>query len=154
MARAWNFVPRIAIFLAGVVAGAIAGSRRERDYTPEIQDLKQSLADLESRVATQNAATAGRFEQVQARLEEHTAKLADMPSTSHIVAAMEQLLSRTMTSLDERLSAQAHSIEVLKTTVAQTDGLLERVLESLDLLQSHSESADLTASSLLEKPTV
>jgi len=154
MSRNWNTVPRIAIFLAGVAAGALTVSRRERfaSSAQEIQDLKQALANLESRVAAQNSATAERFERAHALLEEHTTKLADMPSTSQIVTAMEQLLSRTMTSLDDRLNAQAHSIEVLKTTVSQTDGLLERVLESLDSLQSYSESADLAASSFLEKP--
>ena len=55
---------------------------------------------------------------------------------------MEQLLTKTMSSLDDRLSTQAHSIEVLKTTVSQTDGLLERVLESLDSLQTFTEPAD------------
>jgi uncharacterized coiled-coil protein SlyX len=40
-----------------------------------------------------------------------------------------------MQPLNQRLSTQADSIELLKTTVAQTDGLLERVLESLDALR-------------------
>ena len=48
----------------------------------------------------------------------------------------------TMASLDERLSSQAQSIEGLKTTVSQTDGLLERVLESLDTLQGYGEPAE------------
>jgi uncharacterized coiled-coil protein SlyX len=55
---------------------------------------------------------------------------------------MEQLLSKTMASLDDRLTTQARSIEVLKTTVSQTDSLLERVLESLDSLQTLSDPAD------------
>ena len=76
------------------------------------------------------------FARLRRRLEEHAAKLEDVPSTSQIVAAMEQLLTKTMSSLDDRLSTQAHSIEVLKSTVSQTDSLLERVLESLDSLQS------------------
>ncbi len=66
---------------------------------------------------------------------------------------MEQLLSKTMSSLDERLTTQAHSIEVLKTTVSQTDSLLERVLESLDSLQSYSEETE-AADALLQRPAV
>jgi hypothetical protein len=54
---------------------------------------------------------------------------------------MEALLSKTMSSLDERLSSQAHSIEVLKTTVSQTDELLERVLESIDSLRQSEEES-------------
>ena len=84
-----------------------------------------------------------RFSQVEARLEEHSAKLKDVPSTTQIVAAMEQLLVKTMSSLDDRLRTQAHSIEVLKATVSQTDSLLERVLESLDSLQACSDPAEL-----------
>jgi uncharacterized coiled-coil protein SlyX len=67
---------------------------------------------------------------------------------------MEQLLSKTMTSLDDRLTTQAHSIEVLKTTVSQTDSLLERVLESLDSLQSYTDPAELSDDVLLARPAV
>jgi uncharacterized coiled-coil protein SlyX len=156
MARVWNYVPRVAIFLAGIAAGALTSSRRDRNGAdPEaIQELKRSLAGLESRLATQESAYTGRLSQVDARLDDHFKRLSDVPATSQIVAAMEQLLSKTMASLDDRLSTQAHSIEVLKATVSQTDSLLERVLESLDSLQSYSESSDLQAGSLLEKPIV
>ncbi|HJT89248.1 MAG TPA: hypothetical protein VJ732_15380 [Bryobacteraceae bacterium] len=155
MPRVINFVPRVAIFLAGMAAGVLTAPRRERGAAePEgLLNLQRSLAELESRLAAQQAASTTRFGAIEARLEEHTAKLADMPSTSQIVAAMEQLLSKTMVSLDERLTAQAHSIEVLKTTVSQTDSLLERVLESLDSLQV-SDTGDLPADSLLERPAV
>jgi hypothetical protein len=57
---------------------------------------------------------------------------------------MEQLIARTMTSLDDRLTNQAHSIEVLKATVSQTDSLLERVLESLDSLQNYAAPLELS----------
>jgi uncharacterized coiled-coil protein SlyX len=79
--------------------------------------------------------------------------LGEVPSTAQIVAAMEQLLSKTMASLDDRLSTQAHSIEVLKTTVSQTDSLLERVLESLDSLQTYTDPAAL-GEDLFLHPTV
>jgi len=158
MAREINYLPRIAIFLAGIAAGALTSARRERrgDGVPAaaLDELKSSLANLESRLSAQDSATAERFTKVEARLEEHSAKLAEVPSTAQIVAAMEQLLSKTMTSLDERLTTQAHSIEVLKTTVSQTDSLLERVLESLDSLQTYTEPADLSDDVLLSRPAV
>jgi chromosome segregation ATPase len=144
MSRVLNNVPRFAIFLAGVAAAAVTLPRRDRRAAdPAVADeWKRSLESLEARVQAREAADAARFAQVETRLDEHAAKLADVPSTSQIVAAMEQLLTKTMSSLDDRLSTQAHSIEVLKTTVSQTDGLLERVLESLDSLQSFTEPAD------------
>ena len=158
MARDIDYLPRIAIFLAGIAAGAFASARRERGGAgmapAAVQDLKTSLANLEARLAAQDTATSERFAKVETRLEEHGAKLAEVPSTAQIVAAMEQLLSKTMTSLDERLTTQAHSIEVLKTTVSQTDSLLERVLESLDSLQTYTDPGDLTDDVLLSRPAV
>jgi hypothetical protein len=58
-----------------------------------------------------------------------------------------------MATLDDRLTTQAHSIEVLKTTVSQTDSLLERVLESLDSLQTYTEPA-VVAEDMFLHPTV
>jgi len=54
--------------------------------------------------------------------------------------------------MDDRLSSQAHSIEVLRTTVSQTDSLLERVLESLDSFQAYSDPNELVADSVLHRP--
>jgi chromosome segregation ATPase len=144
MSRVLNNVPRLAIFLAGVAAAAVTLPRRDRrGANPAIPDeWKRSLESLEARLQAREAADEARFAQVESRLDDHAAKLADVPSTSQIVAAMEQLLTKTMLSLDDRLSTQAHSIEVLKTTVSQTDSLLERVLESLDSLQTLSDNAD------------
>lgn len=156
MPRTIEYLPRIAIFLAGIAAGALS-SRRERGVGMDpaaIQELKNSFANLETRLTAQDSATAARFTQVEARLEEHSAKLAEVPSTAQIVAAMEQLLSKTMSSLDERLTTQAHSIEVLKTTVSQTDSLLERVLESLDSLQTYTDPSELSEDVLLARPAV
>ena len=142
MPRTFGYIPRLAIFAAGMAAGLLTAARKTATGGKDqasADDLKRSFADLEQRLSAQDSANATRFSQIEAKLEEHTARLADVPSTSQIVAAMEQLLSKTMTSLDSRLTSQAHSIEVLKSTVSQTDSLLEKVLESLDSLQSYSE---------------
>jgi len=154
MSRVLNYVPRVAFFLAGIAAAAITLPRRERTGmdSATTEDLKRSLAGLEARLQTREAADEARFALVEVRLEEHAARLADVPSTSQIVAAMEQLLSKTMASLDDRLTTQAHSIDVLKTTVAQTDSLLERVLESLDSLQTFTDPVDLAGDPLLSQP--
>jgi hypothetical protein len=156
MSRALNFVPRVAIFLAGVAAGAITNYRKERPAgDPEAtQEIKDSIAGLAARLTAQDSAATARFTQIESRLDEHATKLAEMPSTTQIVAAMEQLLSKTMASLDDRLTTQAHSIEVLKTTVSQTDSLLERVLESLDSLQAYTDPAELADDPLLSRPAV
>jgi chromosome segregation ATPase len=145
----------MAIFLAGVAAGAVALQRRKPGMEPEaVEELKRSLAAMDSRLQAKESADQTRFTQIEARLEEHSARLADVPSTTQIVAAMEQLLSKTMSSLDDRLTTQAQSIETLRVTVSQTDGLLERVLESLDSLQNYSESSEYTEDPLLSRPAV
>ena len=102
-------------------------------------------------MASQESASEARFARIEAKLEDHATRLADVPSTSQIVTAMEQILARTMSSLDDRLNSQARSIDTLKTTVAQTDSLLERVLESLDSLQSYTERDELSEDPLLHK---
>jgi chromosome segregation ATPase len=161
MTRALNFVPRAAFFLAGAAVAALTLPLRDRAAgmdPAQTQDLKRSLADLEARLdarmQAREAADSARLAAIEVRLEEHTTRLADVPSTGQIVAAMEQLLSKTMASLDDRLSAQARSIDVLKTTVSQTDSLLERVLESLDSLQTFSDPTEFAEDPLLSRPAV
>ncbi|MBZ5617214.1 MAG: hypothetical protein LAQ69_00580 [Acidobacteriia bacterium] len=156
MEKGISLVPRVVIFLAGVAAGALTLSRRAKGGAVDraaTEDLKNSIASLENRLAAQESANASRFTKIEARIEEQAGKLAEVPSTAQIVAAMEQLLSKTMASLDDRLTVQAHSIEVLKTTVSQTDSLLERVLESLDSLQTSSDTSGIGDDVLLH-PTV
>ena len=151
MSRILNYAPRVAIFLAGVAAAAITLPRRPGGGmdSATADELKRSLAGLEVRLQDRETADATRFAQVESRLEEHAARLADVPSTGQIVAAMEQLLAKTMASLDDRLTTQANSIDVLKTTVSQTDSLLERVLESLDSLQTFTDPVDIATDPLL-----
>src|SRR5205823_1207440 len=118
-----------------------------------MEDLKNSVANLEARLQSRESANAARLDQIETRLAAHSASLADVPSTSQIVAAMEQLLSKTMAGLDERLTTHARSIDVLKSAVSQTDSLLQRVLESLDTLQG-SDPAEFDRDPLLSRPAV
>jgi len=127
-------VPRAAFLLAGIAAGAMSRVFKSADEQESAQ-LRKSIADLEGQLANQKALQDNRLNKLEVRVAEHEQRLNDVPSTSQIVVAMEALLSKTMASLDARLSAQAHSIDVLKTTVSQTDELLERVLESIDSLR-------------------
>jgi hypothetical protein len=152
MSKETRILSEVGMFLAGVAAATLL-TRRRRDPEPPppaassdpvpAGDWQSAIAALEGRLAAQETVNATRFGHLESRLDEQANKLTEMPTTQQIVGAMEQLISRTMSSLDERLTTQAHSIEVLQTTVSQTDGLLERVLESLDSMQSYSESLDL-----------
>ena len=140
MPRSPFSLPRLGFFLAGVVAGAVVRSRKRGGETDRtVRELKQSVAALEARLASQESLVTAQLQSVETRIEAHAAKLDTIPSTSEIVEAMETLLAKTLSGLDQRLGAQADSIEVLQTAVSQTDGLLEKVLESLDLLHAGSE---------------
>jgi uncharacterized coiled-coil protein SlyX len=131
-------MPRAALLLAGVAAGAMTRIFKSADDR-DLAQLKKSIAALEGRLANQEVLHDNRLNQLETKVVEHEQRLNDVPSTSQIVEAMEALLSKTMTSLDARLSAQAHSIDVLKTTVSQTDELLEKVLESIDRLKQDED---------------
>ncbi len=148
------YVSGIAIFLAGVAAGALTmGRRRERrESDSAVAGLTQSIVKLETRLSAQESTVADRVQQMGALLDEQAAQLAEIRSTPEIVRTMEQILAWSMASLDDRLSNQAHSIEVLRATVSQTDILLERVLESLDSLQPCSESNEPAAETEFQRP--
>ncbi len=155
-----NILSGVGFFVAGVLAAGLLAGRRKEDLAPAAtpgqaplrgsEDSSRAIADLDRRLAAQEAATTERFAAIEAKIGEQAARLSDLPSTQQIVSAMEHLITRTMTSLDERLTNQAHSIEVLKGTVSQTDNLLERVLESLDSLQTYAEPLELTDDPLRE----
>ena len=136
---------RAAFLVAGLAVGAASRVFVDSRRAAEIATLKRSLAEAEGRFADRQAAWDDTLARIEQRLDAHEGKLNDMPSAAQIVSAMDELLSKTMQSLNQRLTTQADSIDLLKTTVAQTDGLLERVLESLDALRqapdSHAEAS-------------
>jgi uncharacterized coiled-coil protein SlyX len=158
MRKDLNILSELAIFVTGALAvglltGRKGGASAQGDPA-SVAELRKALGDLESRVAGQESTSAQRLGQLEAKIEETTAKLTEVPSTQQIVDAMETLLQKTMASLDERLTTQAQSIEVLKTTVSQTDSLLERVLESLDSLQTYAEPVEMVEDTLLHRTAV
>ena len=148
------YVSGIAIFLAGVAAGALTmGRRRElRESDSAVAGLKQSIVKLETRLSAQESTVADRVQQMGARLDEQGAQLAEIRSAPEVIRTMEQILAWSMASLDDRLSNQAHSIEALRATISETDILLERVLESLDSLQPRSETNEPAAETVFQQP--
>ena len=125
MLRLLARVPRFALIMAGVLAGTVSVLLKAdlSESAPREQHSKPP-EDLERRMAS-----------CERRLEEHEARLNEVPGTAQIVSAMEDLLAQTMNSIDQRLSDHLYSIETLKSTVAKSDELMERVLESIYALQ-------------------
>jgi multidrug resistance efflux pump len=161
MNRASGLLPKLSFFLGGAVLGLFLWSRKTevrsiraqaRADAESVRELRQLLSNLQAGLARQESLSADLLKQLQDRLEELSSRVGETPSTQEIVNAVERLLFRTMTSLDERLSAQAQSIELLKSTISQTDSLLERVLESIDSLEVEGESAVVISQPAIENP--
>jgi DNA anti-recombination protein RmuC len=153
MSKDSHLLSEVGIFLAGAItAGLLTARRTEPRRAPaDAGSVPKGVEEEQNKVTEREAALAARLAKIEERLEQHEARLAEIPSTQQIVAAMEQLISKMVSSLDERFKSQAQSIEALKGSVTETDGLLERVLESLDSLQS-AEPLELTDENLLERP--
>ena len=185
MPRLLGLMKQSALVITGVTIGAaLWKSRSNTSGSGDSGVLKQSVVDLESRLASlengsshfaaeqQNAgnhsaetlravsslesavaALATRYDsrftqidshftQIENRVSDHDAKLRELPSLAQVVSTVEEMLSSTMSGLDQKLSEQVRSIDVLKTTVAQSDELMERVLDSIYSLQSHVSEND------------
>lgn len=162
-----SIIGEVGIFLAGVLAASLWTNRKSAlsaatsgpapcpsSSPPAPESWRRAVSDLERRLTEQETANSARLSKVETKLTEQGARLAELPSSQQIVGVIEQVISRTMSSLDDRLSNQAHSIEVLKNTVSQTDSLLERVLESLDSLQSYADPLELKEEPTLSKKAV
>ena len=161
MFRASRFVPRLTFFFGGAFVGMLlcarrmeAGSNRAKLTADglSLQELRRLVQSVEARLVRQESISADLLTQLENRLEELAARIGETPSTPEIVTAVERLLSRTITGLDDRLSAQAQSIDLLRSTVSQTDSLLERVLESIDSLEVDEEPAVVISRPVLENP--
>jgi uncharacterized coiled-coil protein SlyX len=101
-----------------------------------------AVASLDARVASLATRYDSRLASLETHVANHDAKLKELPTLAQVVSTMEEMLSSTMSGLDQKLSEQVKSIEVLKTTVSQSDELMERVLDSIYSLQSHVAEND------------
>jgi uncharacterized coiled-coil protein SlyX len=101
-----------------------------------------AVSSLEARMASVTNRYDGRFVALETHVAAHDAKLKELPTLAQVVSTMEEMLSSTMSGLDQKLTDQVKSIEVLKTTVSQSDELMERVLDSIYSLQSHVAEND------------
>ena len=119
----------------------------ENDHHSEAMPDKSAetiaaVASLDARVASLATRYDSRLASLETHVANHDAKLKELPTLAQVVSTMEEMLSSTMSGLDQKLSEQVKSIEVLKTTVSQSDELMERVLDSIYSLQSHVAEND------------
>jgi len=101
-----------------------------------------AIATLESTLAALTTRYDDRLAAIDSRLNDHDARFKELPTLAQVVSTMEEMLSATMSDLDSKLFDQVRSIEILRTTVASSDELMSKVLDSIDRLQNHrGESA-------------
>jgi len=122
---------RIAVLIGGFAAGAAL----RRWHKHEAAASQRSLDRLSRELKAQVRAHEFRLDHLEARADIHEAKLKEAPRTAQVLAAIDKSVAKAISGLEARLSAQAQSMETLQLTVSQTDDLLERVLESLDILR-------------------
>jgi len=127
--------------LAALENGGLRIVSDDREHGNAAHTLS-AVASLEASVAALTTRYDGRLTQLESRVGDHDAKLKEVPTLAQVVSTMEAMLSNTMSGLDQKLSEQVRSIDVLKTTVAQSDELMERVLDSIYSLQSHVAEND------------
>jgi uncharacterized coiled-coil protein SlyX len=127
--------------LAALENSGVRFSSEEREHTSSATTFA-AVASLEASVASLTTRYESRLTQLETRVGDHDAKLKEVPTLAQVVSTMEEMLSSTMSGLDNKLSEQVRSIDVLKTTVAQSDELMERVLDSIYSLQSHVAEND------------
>ncbi len=125
---------RVAFVLAGTAAGAVARRLNGRGGS-QIDALQAAVANLEAQLRESTARLERRMTVLESRIDDHEKRLQEVPSMAEITAAVEGLLARGLTRLERRFAVQTDSIDLLKTTVSETDTLLERVLESLDSIR-------------------
>lgn len=121
--------------------GALHAAEAEAPHHDSAETLA-AVASLEATVASLTSRYDGRLSVLETHVKDHEAKLKELPTLAQVVSTMEEMLSSTMSGLDQKLSDQVKSIEVLKTTVAQSDELMERVLDSIYSLQNHVAEND------------
>jgi hypothetical protein len=142
MPRLLDAIPRAVFILGGITIGAVSILWKSRETAEHSAPLRRGIADLEAKMSEQSMFYRSKLEEIEQRLEHHDTRLRDVPTIAQIVSTMETMLGNTMSGLDRKLADQVRSIEVLKTTVVQTDELMERVLDSIYSLQSNLPDGD------------
>jgi len=115
----------------------------EARLSGRLSSCEQSLAAIHERL--------DRMEQLLNATVERAGRIEQEVATCRQDgASLRETISEDLANLDRALHAQAASIESVRTAMAQTDDLVERVVEALDSLQSvvldHSEDRNLALS--------
>jgi methyl-accepting chemotaxis protein len=113
-------------------------SRRVDELAGVVGQLRQRL-EAAARPASQIEAISDRVEQLERRVEQIVAEMPAPPPIEQVLAAVEEMVSAKIGGLDERLTDQVHAIELLRGASAQTDALLQRLIQAVESLTEQPE---------------
>jgi predicted nucleic acid-binding Zn-ribbon protein len=100
----------------------------------EVRDKLQVALEVQESLRAAMAAV----DDSVAAVRDLTARLqTGMEENARTIGCVEEALSGQIGGIEEQLQAHAHSLEAMHTTMAQTDDLLERVVEAFDSLQAY-----------------
>ena len=98
---------------------------------------QQFNAQMEEKLAAATAAASGKLEEQSAGLVQRVAAAeANMEEIRKHFATLQSNVAGDLHDFEQNLKSQAIAIESARTAMAQTDDLVERVVEALELLQS------------------
>lgn len=154
-------------FVSAVVGGKRPGRRREEEQPPaalrgaptldpisarRIDELAGAVVELQARLdgiaPTAPGAAGQRLNAITERLEDlekrvdQIATEAAGPPVDQILNAVEHMVTEKIAGLDERLTDQLQAIELLRGASAQTDVLLQKLLNAVEALGSQTEKAE------------
>ena len=115
-----------------------------RDPAAELQQmedrLRAELRQIEERITARLEAALGRIQQLEQAepvAVPDTAPLESaMEGIRHQVSELHQMVGQDFLNFEKVLQSQATAIDSARTAIAQTDDLVERVVEALESLQA------------------
>jgi hypothetical protein len=96
-------------------------------------DVRAGISALEQRMMSHLSAQEDHIADLETAAQEQLAGLTS--SVKQLITAVEESVAGQLHGLEEGLRAQAHTVECMKVTMAQTDDLIERVVDAFDALQ-------------------
>jgi hypothetical protein len=125
---------RSALIVVGAVYGLLRGLRALGDVTRNTAGMET----LQARFDTIHLAVARLAEQTE-HLE---TKVDRMVTKDELSQTLDRVFGQLEREVDARFEHQNRSAEALRMMVGQTDGLLQRVLDSLESMKTEDEAED------------
>jgi len=121
-------VGKSALIVVGAVFGLLRGLRAIGNITQNTAGLET----LEARVDTIHLAVARLADQTEQLQSKH----GQMITRDELAQTLDRVFGRLEQGVDARFEHQTRSVEALRTMVAQTDELLQRVLDGLESMKT------------------